>query len=178
MVTHLFIFWQTSKITLFRSVQQMAYSLIEYRSQIVSGTLPKDDLVELKKKVTAKIDYGNRYESRSYLGPVSTPTKLKINAVTQVLWAQAGVLLGTIHCTRSSRAQFPCCLYLLLRILGLDLVVRDEAGNTLDPDYTSTVSLFRAHEVASRSIDDRIQEEKARLCLMALLENCLINMTV
>lgn len=41
----------------------MAYSLIEYRSQIVSGTLPKDDLVALKKKVTAKIDYGNRYES-------------------------------------------------------------------------------------------------------------------
>lgn len=48
---------------MFRTVQQMAYSLIEYRSQIVSGTLPKDDLVELKKKVTAKIDYGNRYES-------------------------------------------------------------------------------------------------------------------
>uniref|UniRef100_A0A667Y6R3 Dedicator of cytokinesis 5 n=1 Tax=Myripristis murdjan TaxID=586833 RepID=A0A667Y6R3_9TELE len=98
----------TNKTTLFRTVQQMAYSLIEYRSQIVSGTLPKDDLVELKKKVTAKIDYGNR-------------------------------------------------------ILGLDLVVRDEAGNTLDPDCTSTVSLFRAHETASRSIDDRIQEEKTRL---------------
>uniref|UniRef100_A0A4W6F590 Dedicator of cytokinesis 5 n=1 Tax=Lates calcarifer TaxID=8187 RepID=A0A4W6F590_LATCA len=97
-----------NKTTLFRSVQQMAYSLIEYRSQIVSGTLPKDDLVELKKKVTAKIDYGNR-------------------------------------------------------ILGLDLVVRDEAGNTLDPDQTSTVSLFRAHETASRSVDDRIQEEKTRL---------------
>ncbi|KAG7491049.1 hypothetical protein JOB18_047986 [Solea senegalensis] len=86
----------------------MAYSLMEYRSQIVSGTLPKDDLVELKKKVTAKIDYGNR-------------------------------------------------------ILGLDLVVRDEEGNTLDPDQTSTVSLFRAHETASRSVDDRIQEEKTRL---------------
>lgn len=54
--------WQANKTTLFRSVQQMAYSLIEYRSQIVSGTLPKDDLVELKKKVTEKIDYGNRYE--------------------------------------------------------------------------------------------------------------------
>uniref|UniRef100_A0A7N8WKV3 Dedicator of cytokinesis 5 n=1 Tax=Mastacembelus armatus TaxID=205130 RepID=A0A7N8WKV3_9TELE len=94
-----------NKTSMFRSVQQMAYSLIEYRSQIVSGTLPKDDLVELKKKVTAKIDYGNR-------------------------------------------------------ILGLDLVVRDEAGNTLDPDRTSTVSLFRAHETASRSVDDRIQEEK------------------
>ncbi|XP_061529041.1 dedicator of cytokinesis protein 5 isoform X1 [Phycodurus eques] len=97
-----------NKASQFRSVQQMAYSLIEYRSQIVSGTLPKDDLVELKKKVTAKIDYGNR-------------------------------------------------------ILGLDLVVRDEAGNTLDPDCTSTVSLFRAHETASRSVDDRIQEEKTRL---------------
>ncbi|XP_049341626.1 dedicator of cytokinesis protein 5 [Astyanax mexicanus] len=102
-----------NKSTLFRSVQQMAYSLIEYRSQIVSGTLPKDDLVELKKKVTAKIDYGNR-------------------------------------------------------ILGLDLVVRDEAGNTLDPECTSTVSLFRAHESASRSIDERIQEEKTRLQNLAL----------
>uniref|UniRef100_A0AAX7T6C0 Dedicator of cytokinesis 5 n=1 Tax=Astatotilapia calliptera TaxID=8154 RepID=A0AAX7T6C0_ASTCA len=97
-----------NKTILFRTVQQMAYSLIEYRSQIVSGTLPKDDLVELKKKVTAKIDYGNR-------------------------------------------------------ILGLDLVVRDEAGNMLNPDRTSTVSLFRAHETASRSVDDRIQEEKTRL---------------
>uniref|UniRef100_A0A8C2AV51 Dedicator of cytokinesis 5 n=1 Tax=Cyprinus carpio TaxID=7962 RepID=A0A8C2AV51_CYPCA len=95
----------SNKTTLFRNVQQMSYSLIEYRSQIVSGTLPNDDLVELRKKVAAKIDYGNR-------------------------------------------------------ILGLDLVVRDEAGNTLDPERTSTVSLFRAHESASRSIDERIQEEK------------------
>ncbi|XP_026124948.1 dedicator of cytokinesis protein 5-like [Carassius auratus] len=98
----------SNKTTLFRNVQQMAYSLIEYHSQIVSGTLPNDDLVELRKKVTAKIDYGNR-------------------------------------------------------ILGLDLVVRDEAGNTLDPERTSTVSLFRAHESASQSIDERIQEEKMRL---------------
>uniref|UniRef100_A0A673HQE9 Dedicator of cytokinesis protein 5-like n=1 Tax=Sinocyclocheilus rhinocerous TaxID=307959 RepID=A0A673HQE9_9TELE len=97
----------SNKTTLFRNVQQMAYSLIEYRSQIVSGTLPNDDLVALKKKVTAKIDYGNR-------------------------------------------------------ILGLDLVVRDEAGNTLDPERTSTVSLFRAHESASHSIDERIQEEKVK----------------
>lgn len=55
---------QADKTSLFRGVQQMAYSLIEYRSQIVSGTLPKDDLEELKKKVTAKIDYGNRYKPR------------------------------------------------------------------------------------------------------------------
>ncbi|KAL6458640.1 hypothetical protein MHYP_G00321120 [Metynnis hypsauchen] len=109
-----------SKATLFRSVQQMAYSLIEYRSQIVSGTLPKDDLVELKKKVTAKIDYGNR-------------------------------------------------------ILGLDLVVRNEAGNTLDPECTSTVNLFRAHESASRSIDERIQEEKTRLQNLAMRRQSLFS---
>uniref|UniRef100_A0A8C1RD96 Dedicator of cytokinesis 5 n=1 Tax=Cyprinus carpio TaxID=7962 RepID=A0A8C1RD96_CYPCA len=101
----LYVLNTDNKTTLFRNVQQMSYSLIEYRSQIVSGTLPNDDLVELRKKVAAKIDYGNR-------------------------------------------------------ILGLDLVVRDEAGNTLDPERTSTVSLFRAHESASRSIDERIQEEK------------------
>lgn len=38
----------------------MIYDLIEWRSQILSGTLPQDELKELKKKVTAKIDYGNR----------------------------------------------------------------------------------------------------------------------
>ncbi|XP_026884955.2 dedicator of cytokinesis protein 5 isoform X1 [Electrophorus electricus] len=102
-----------NKAALFQTVQQMTYNLIEYRSQIVSGTLPKDDLIELKKKVTAKIDYGNR-------------------------------------------------------ILGLDLLVRDEAGNTLDPECTSTVNLFRAHESASRSIDEKIQEEKTRLQNLAM----------
>uniref|UniRef100_A0A8D2LI46 Dedicator of cytokinesis 5 n=1 Tax=Varanus komodoensis TaxID=61221 RepID=A0A8D2LI46_VARKO len=95
-----------NKTTLFRHVQQMTYSLIEWRSQILSGTLPKDELAELKKKVTAKIDYGNR-------------------------------------------------------ILGLDLVVRDDNGNILDPDATSTIALFKAHETASKRIDERIQEEKS-----------------
>uniref|UniRef100_A0A803SYK9 Dedicator of cytokinesis 5 n=1 Tax=Anolis carolinensis TaxID=28377 RepID=A0A803SYK9_ANOCA len=85
---------------------QMTYGLIEWRSQIISGTLPKDELAELKKKVTAKIDYGNR-------------------------------------------------------ILGLDLVVRDDNGNILDPDATSTIALFRAHETASKRIEERIQEEKS-----------------
>uniref|UniRef100_A0A8C2TTT8 Dedicator of cytokinesis 5 n=1 Tax=Coturnix japonica TaxID=93934 RepID=A0A8C2TTT8_COTJA len=96
-----------NKTTQFRHVQQLTYSLIEWRSQILSGTLPKDELAELKKKVTAKIDYGNR-------------------------------------------------------ILGLDLVVRDDNGNILDPDETSTISLFKAHETASKRIDERIQEEKVR----------------
>ncbi|OWK50286.1 Dedicator of cytokinesis protein 5 [Lonchura striata] len=98
--------WANNKTTQFRHVQQLTYSLIEWRSQILSGTLPKDELAELKKKVTAKIDYGNR-------------------------------------------------------ILGLDLVVRDDNGNILDPDETSTISLFKAHETASKRIDERIQEEKS-----------------
>uniref|UniRef100_A0A8K9UDV2 Dedicator of cytokinesis 1 n=1 Tax=Oncorhynchus mykiss TaxID=8022 RepID=A0A8K9UDV2_ONCMY len=90
---------------MFNSVRDMIYDLIEWRSQILSGTLPQDELTELKQRVTSKIDYGNKY-------------------------------------------------------LDLDLVVRDKDGNILDPDSTSTVSLFRAHEAASKQIEDRIQEEK------------------
>lgn len=48
----------------------------------------------------------------------------------------------------------------LARYLDLDLVVRDKDGNILDPDLTSTVNLFRAHEAASKQIEARIQEEK------------------
>lgn len=66
---------QSNKTTLFRNVQQMAYSLIEYRSQIVSGTLPNDDLVELKKKVTAKIDYGNRCGLASSTSSCCSPNR-------------------------------------------------------------------------------------------------------
>ncbi|KAM4747063.1 dedicator of cytokinesis protein 5 isoform 2-T2 [Rhinophrynus dorsalis] len=92
----------------FSQVQEMMFLLMEWRSQILSGTLPKDDLAELRRKVTAKIDYGNR-------------------------------------------------------ILGLDLVVRDENGNILDPDETSVITLYRSHETASSRIDERIQEEKSQL---------------
>ena len=104
--------------------------------------------------------------------PVSTPAKLKINAVPPALWAPAaGRAIGDSSFAvrgHPGPGSHAACVS-PPRILGLDLVVRDEAGNTLDPDFTSTVSLFRAHEVASRSIDDRIQEEKARAGLMASL---------
>uniref|UniRef100_A0A8C3SFB9 Dedicator of cytokinesis 1 n=1 Tax=Chelydra serpentina TaxID=8475 RepID=A0A8C3SFB9_CHESE len=92
---------------MFHSVRHMIYDLIEWRSQILSGTLPQDELKEMKKKVTAKIDYGNR-------------------------------------------------------ILDLDLVVRDEDGNILDPEQTSTISLFRAHEIASKQVEERLLEEKSQ----------------
>uniref|UniRef100_A0A3P9NIS5 Dedicator of cytokinesis 1 n=1 Tax=Poecilia reticulata TaxID=8081 RepID=A0A3P9NIS5_POERE len=95
------------KREMFNCVRDMIYDLIEWRSQILSGTLPQDELTELKQKVTSKIDYGNKY-------------------------------------------------------LDLDLVVRDKDGNILDPELTSTVSLFREHEAASKQIEDRIQEEKSQ----------------
>ncbi|KAM4032257.1 LOW QUALITY PROTEIN: dedicator of cytokinesis protein 1 [Anomaloglossus baeobatrachus] len=92
---------------MFNCVRNMIFDLVEWRSQILSGTLPQDELKELKRKITARIDYGNR-------------------------------------------------------ILDLDLVVRDEHGNILDPEQTSTINLFQAHEIASKQVEERIQEEKSQ----------------
>lgn len=47
----------------------------------------------------------------------------------------------------------------LCSILELDLIVRDEDGNILDPDKTSVISLFHAHEEATGKITERIREE-------------------
>ncbi|NXE57469.1 DOCK2 protein, partial [Casuarius casuarius] len=88
----------------YRQVKHMMYELMERRSQLLSGTLPKDELLQLKKEVTSKIDYGNK-------------------------------------------------------ILALDLVVRDENENILDPDRTSVISLFQAHKKATQTLTQRIQEE-------------------
>ncbi|XP_060052998.1 dedicator of cytokinesis protein 2 [Erinaceus europaeus] len=96
-----------SKKERFLQVESMLYDLMEWRSQLLSGTLPKDELKELKQKVTSKIDYGNK-------------------------------------------------------ILELDLIVRDEDGNILDPDNTSVISLFHAHEEATDKITERIKEEMSK----------------
>ncbi|XP_067134903.1 dedicator of cytokinesis protein 1-like [Centruroides vittatus] len=81
----------------FETIRNMMYELIEWRRQIMSGTLPVDELKEIKQKVTAKIDVGNA-------------------------------------------------------ILDLDLVVRDDHGNILNPDVSSTIDLYRAHEAATQRI--------------------------
>lgn len=47
----------------------------------------------------------------------------------------------------------------VFRILELDLIVRDEDGNILDPDKTSVISLFHAHAEATNKITERIKEE-------------------
>ncbi|NXE92761.1 DOCK2 protein, partial [Menura novaehollandiae] len=85
-------------------VKRMMQELMEQRSQLLSGTLPKDQLLRLRKEVTGRMDYGNK-------------------------------------------------------ILALDLVVRDEDENILDPDRTSVISLFQAHRRAAQTLTQRIQEE-------------------
>ncbi|KAJ8246906.1 hypothetical protein GJAV_G00256660 [Gymnothorax javanicus] len=91
-----------------QQVQRLMWDLMEWRSQLLSGTLPSDEFKELKQKVTSKIDYGNK-------------------------------------------------------ILELDLVVRDENGNIMDPENTSVISLFRAHEDATAKITERIKEEQCNV---------------
>ncbi|CAL4179940.1 unnamed protein product, partial [Meganyctiphanes norvegica] len=81
----------------FHRVKDCMMQLICYRSTILSGTLPGDELKQLKQKITVKID----------------------------------------------------CINVLL---GLDLVVRDDAGNILNPDITSAVKLFRHHHEADNNI--------------------------
>lgn len=63
----------------------------------------------------------------------------------------------------------------LFRILDLDLVVRDEDGNILDPEQTSTISLFRAHEIASKQVEERLQEEKVRYYTLFPLKHKAVN---
>uniref|UniRef100_A0A672I6T9 Dedicator of cytokinesis 2 n=1 Tax=Salarias fasciatus TaxID=181472 RepID=A0A672I6T9_SALFA len=43
-----------------KQIQRLMWELMEWRSQLLSGTLPSDEFKELKQKVTSKIDYGNK----------------------------------------------------------------------------------------------------------------------
>ncbi|NWW07214.1 DOCK2 protein, partial [Oreocharis arfaki] len=97
----LYVAGQTER---YGQVKRMMQELMEQRSQLLSGALPKDQLLRLRKEVTGRMDYGNK-------------------------------------------------------ILALDLVVRDEDENILDPDRTSVISLFQAHRRAAQTLTQRIQEE-------------------
>ncbi|XP_059377995.1 dedicator of cytokinesis protein 2-like isoform X1 [Carassius carassius] len=50
----------SSKKERFSQVQRLMWDLMEWRSQLLSGTLPSDEFKELKQKITSKIDYGNK----------------------------------------------------------------------------------------------------------------------
>nr|CAD7446283.1 unnamed protein product [Timema bartmani] len=88
----------------FETIQHRIYELIRYRSKILSGTLPVDELKEIKRLVTSKIDMGNK-------------------------------------------------------LLDLDMVVRDDQGNIMNPDVTSSIQLYYQHRLAT----ERIKRETAGL---------------
>nr|CAD7394074.1 unnamed protein product [Timema cristinae] len=81
----------------FETIQHRIYELIRYRSKILSGTLPVDELKEIKRLVTSKIDMGNK-------------------------------------------------------LLDLDMVVRDDQGNIMNPDVTSSIQLYYQHRLATERI--------------------------
>ncbi|XP_031549558.1 dedicator of cytokinesis protein 1-like [Actinia tenebrosa] len=86
---------------LFTTVRELMMDLMEWRRQILSETLPGDQLKQLKQKVTSTVDYGNR-------------------------------------------------------IIGLDLVVRDDDGNVIDPDSTGVIELYRRHLSTSEKITQSV----------------------
>lgn len=51
---------QAGQTERYGQVKQMMQELMEQRSQLLSGTLPKDQLLRLRKEVTGKMDYGNK----------------------------------------------------------------------------------------------------------------------
>lgn len=44
----------------FKTIEHKMYELIRFRSQILSGTLPVDEMKEIKQLVTSTIDTGNK----------------------------------------------------------------------------------------------------------------------
>ncbi|XP_076174409.1 dedicator of cytokinesis protein myoblast city isoform X2 [Ptiloglossa arizonensis] len=91
----------------FKTVQQQILELIGYRSKIVSGTLTVDELKDMKRLATARIDTGNQ-------------------------------------------------------LLGMDMVVRDDQGNVLNPEETSTIQLYYHHETAAERIRKAANDTKKK----------------
>ncbi|XP_066581822.1 dedicator of cytokinesis protein 1 isoform X2 [Prorops nasuta] len=91
----------------FGTMQQQMLELIGYRIKILSGTLTIDELKDIKRLATARIDTGNQ-------------------------------------------------------LLGLDMVVRDDHGNVLNPDETSTIQLYYHHETAAERIRRATSETKKK----------------
>lgn len=106
-----FLCLQGDKREMFNSVRDMMYDLIEWRSQILSGTLPQDELTELKQRVTSKIDYGNKWGARrSFWFPFQRTVQSQfhvcrrsvMSANTKWLWSLIQRCWGTREISRSS----------------------------------------------------------------------------
>lgn len=88
-------------------MQQQILDAVGYRSKIISGTLTVDELKDMKRLTTARIDMGNQ-------------------------------------------------------LLGLDMVVRDEHGNVLNPEETSTIQLYHHHQTAAERIKKASSDTKKK----------------
>ncbi len=52
--------FQRQQVGLFNTLRLVMRELIEWRKQLICGTLTQDQIRELKAKTIAKIDWGNR----------------------------------------------------------------------------------------------------------------------
>jgi hypothetical protein len=55
-------------------------------------------------------------------------------------------------CCATFMSYIKCTIYIFYRLLDLDMVVRDEQGNILEPDITSAIQLYWQHELATERI--------------------------
>lgn len=115
-------------------IRRKIVEVIRLRSQILSGNLPVDEMKEVKLQATSEIDTGN-----SILGKSGLIFSIKPFAVCHI------------------------CFYLLIS-LGLDMVVRDESGNILEIDTTSTTQLYEHHVNAV----DRIRKANVNMVSIEL----------
>jgi dedicator of cytokinesis protein 1 len=58
---NLYVFFFQSHNSNFKNVENKIYELMNFRSKILSGTLPVDELKEIQRLATSTIDVGNKY---------------------------------------------------------------------------------------------------------------------
>lgn len=137
---------------IFQPIRRKILELIRLRSQILSGNLPVDEMKEVKLMATSEIDTGNKLLGKLILHCIYMNT-------CQIYWRivyyhrVSSSLLDLCHLTAAASGNF------FLSISGLDMVVRDESGNILDGNGTSTTQLYEHHTHAI----DRIRKATVSL---------------
>ena len=93
----------------------MMLRLMRFRTKILSGNLPVDEIKDIKQMVTSMIDMGNKSVYHLNICQFFTPL-------------------------------------FNFSLLGLDMVVRDDQGNILNPMLTSALQLYHYHDVATKRV--------------------------
>nr|CAD7205374.1 unnamed protein product [Timema douglasi] len=182
----------------FETIQHRIYELIRYRSKILSGTLPVDELKEIKRLVTSKIDMGNKHGQQvskfrhfqdrhgqqvskfchfqdKHEQQVSKFRHFRDRHGQQVskfrhfrdrheqqvskfcyFQDRRGQQVSKFHQYKDvfrqvSKFRQDKELY-VDTLLDLDMVVRDDQGNIMNPDVTSSIQLYYQHRLATERI--------------------------